>query len=195
MCLGPVFATIDYTSASEQRSMAYSQFNRQLVERARRGERQACEELLNRLEPMFRAFFVKRVGMNASVDDLVQNTLLRVHGGLRALKDPDRLKPFAMKAALFELHDLYRGRYSAKEMLFEPEGLPELPGEWSDRAGIAVDLERALSVLTAHARKILEMREYGYRYKEIASALGTTETAVKMQVKRAFEKMRGVFAA
>ena len=175
--------------------MAYSQFNRQLVERARKGERQACEELLHRLEPMFRAFFVKRVGLNASVDDLVQNTLLRVHGGLPALKDPERLKPFAMKAALFELHDLYRGRYSAKEVLFEPESLPESQGAWSDRAGSAIDLERAMSVLTAHARKILEMREYGYRYKEIAVALDTTETAVKMQVKRAFEKMRGVFAS
>ncbi len=175
--------------------MAHSQFNRHLVERARQGEAQACNELLHRLEPMFRAFFVKRVGLNATVDDLVQNTLLRVHGGLRALKDPDRLKPFAMKAALFELHDLYRGRYSAKERLFEPERLPEVENTGGSWAGSSMDLERALSILSPHARRILELREYGYRYKEIAETIGTTETAVKMQVKRAFEKMHSAFAS
>jgi RNA polymerase sigma-70 factor (ECF subfamily) len=36
----------------------------------------------------------------------------------------------------------------------------------------------------------MELREYGYIYREIAQMLDTTEAAVKMQVKRAFEKMR-----
>jgi RNA polymerase sigma-70 factor (ECF subfamily) len=36
----------------------------------------------------------------------------------------------------------------------------------------------------------MELREYGYLYREIAQMLDTTEAAVKMQVKRAFEKMK-----
>ena len=36
----------------------------------------------------------------------------------------------------------------------------------------------------------MELREYGYRYEEIANIVGSTEAAIKMQVKRAFEKMR-----
>jgi RNA polymerase sigma-70 factor (ECF subfamily) len=131
---------------------------------------------------VLRAFFIKRIGLRPVVDDLVQNTLLRVHTGLEALKDSRRLKAFAMKAALFELHDLYRGRYGPKEVLYDPE-LP-LRAEHEASAGAAVDLERAL-----------ELREYGYRYQEIAERVGTTEAAVKMQVKRAFEKMREVLAA
>ncbi len=172
-----------------------AEFDRGLVERAQGGEREALEELLRRLEPIFRSFFRRRVGARAAVDDLVQNSLLRVHSGLAALKNPERLKPFAMKAALFELHDMYRGRYSAKEALYEPERLPDTNTRDSGWAGSNLDLERALSILTPHARRILEMRQYGYRYKEIAKALGTTETAVKMQVKRAFTKMRTTFAS
>ena len=55
-----------------------------------------------------------------------------------------------------------------------------------------LDLERALEMLSPRARRIIELREYGYRYEEIAEIIGTTEAAIKMQVKRAFEKMRSV---
>ena len=171
--------------------MAYQYgFDIALVERAQRGDEQARDQLLRRLEPMLRAFFIKRIGLKPTVDDLVQNTLLRVHGGLEALKDSGRLKAFAMKAALFELHDLYRGRYGPKESLYDPGLPPEYAERNESSAGIVVDLERALSLLTPRARRVLELREYGYRYQEIAEMVGTSEAAIKMQVKRAFEKMR-----
>ncbi len=169
-------------------------FDIDLVERAQAGDDQAREQLLSSLQPVLRAFFIKRIGLKPIVDDLIQNTLLRVHGGLVALKDPNRLKAFSMKAALFELHDLYRGRYSPKETLYDPEYPPER-AERDTSAGIVVDLERALSILTPRARRILELREYGYRYQEIAEMVGTSEAAIKMQVKRAFEKMRNVLTA
>jgi len=160
-----------------------------LVARARQGESEAQNLLLRRLEPVLRAFFFKRLGDVPEIDDLVQNTLLRVHTGLPDLKDDARLKAFAMKAALFELQDYYRGRYHGREQLFDPEQPPPVaddPGGSEPR----LDLEQALQALTPHARRILELRAYGYRYQEIARMLSTTEAAVKMQVKRAFEKMR-----
>jgi RNA polymerase sigma-70 factor (ECF subfamily) len=101
---------------------------------------------------------------------------------------------FVMKAALYELHDLYRGRYSGRETLFDP-GLPPSGSTTSQTAEATVDAERALSVLTPRARQILELKEYGYKYKEIAEMINTSEAAVKMQVKRAFERMRKLLVA
>lgn len=165
----------------------------ELVEQAQGGDEQALEVILSRLQPMLRAYFMDRVGSKPSfrpeVDDLIQNTLLRVHNGLVDLKDPRRLKAFTMKAALFELQDLYRGRYGPKERLYDPGYPPEQPtldADVDDR----FDLERALAQLSPKARKIIELREYGYRYEEIARMINSTEAAIKMQVKRAFEKMR-----
>lgn len=163
-----------------------------LVKRAREGDGEALGALVERIEPMIRAFFVSRIGRRSEVDDLVQNTLLRLHRGISELNDARRLKSFTMRAAVFELQDYYRGRYSAKEYLYDPENPPELdPSESS--AGAGVDVERVMGVLTEKARTILEMREYGYRYEEIARSLDTTEAAVKMQVKRAFDKLRDEF--
>ena len=174
--------------------MAHSKFDPRLVRRAQDGDGLAREVLLGRLAQVFKNYFRAKVGNQAIVDDLMQCALIRVHSGLSALKHPDRFKAFAMKAALFELHDYYRGRHSPKEQTYDTQILSEKAEAASDRFASTLDIERVLSVLTPHARRILELREYGYKYKEIANILGTTETAVKMQVKRAFEKMRNVFA-
>jgi RNA polymerase sigma-70 factor (ECF subfamily) len=163
------------------------------VARARSGDRECQERLLTRLRPILHTYFIKRIGLKPEVDDLIQNTLLRIHNGLSDLEYPDRFMGFAMKAALFELHDLYRGRYSGRELLYDPSSPPDY--STSSTSAENVDAERALSVLSPRARQILELREYGYRYKEIADMVDTSEAAVKMQVKRAFERMRRLLVA
>ena len=168
-------------------------FDSDAVLRAQAGDDGARERLLHALEPILRRFFLSRIGGRPDVDDLVQNTLLRVHTGLEALQNPARLKAFSMKAAVFELQDFYRGRYSSREALFDPD-LPTPGSVGAEDVGLKLDLEGALAALTDHARTILEMRELGYPYAEIAETLDTTEAAVKMQVKRAFEKLRGLLA-
>ncbi|HLA63079.1 MAG TPA: sigma-70 family RNA polymerase sigma factor [Rhodothermales bacterium] len=168
----------------------------QAVARARSGDAVARERLLAALMPALRGFFRARIGARPEVDDLVQNALLRVHRGLEHLQQDDRLKAFAMKAALYELQDHYRGRYAARETLYDPERPPldegTRPGE---QVSMRYDLERALATLTPHARQIIELREMGYPYLDIAETLGTTEAAVKMQVKRAFERLRTMLDA
>ncbi|GAB5537486.1 MAG: sigma-70 family RNA polymerase sigma factor [Rubricoccaceae bacterium] len=158
---------------------------------AQSGDEQARTRLLTTIEPILRSFFLSRIGRVAIVDDLIQNTLIRIHRGLEALENPARLKAFAMKAALFELQDHYRGRYSAREALFDPD-LPTPGSVGPEDAGLRIDLDRALDTLTDHARQILELRELGYPYADIAETLDTTEAAVKMQVKRAFARLRAV---
>lgn len=159
------------------------------VRRAQAGDRAALDRIVRRLEPILRGYFIRRIGLRPVVDDLIQNTLLRVVNGLGDLHQPEGFMGFVMKGALFELQDLYRGRYGGREALYDPEAPPERDAADAP-SGLAIDLKQALDRLTPHARRILELKEYGYRYKEIADMLETTEAAVKMQVKRAFERLR-----
>jgi RNA polymerase sigma-70 factor, ECF subfamily len=168
-------------------------FATERVKRAQNGDEAARSTLLTDIEPVLRGYFIKRIGKIAEVDDLVQNTLLRVHRGLEDLKKPGSLKSFAMKAALYELQDYYRGRYDMKERLFNPDIPPERAEAGVESAGM--DVEKALASLSPKARRIIELREYGYIYREIAQMLDTTEAAVKMQVKRAFDTMRDALSA
>lgn len=174
--------------------MSDTTFDPAQVRRAQDGDEQAWNDLLRRLEPILRGYFIKRIGKETDVDDLVQNTLMRVHKGLEDLEKPGSLKSFSMKAALFELQDYYRGRYDMKETLYDPELPPQRTTDPEDRSA-HVDVEKALDVLTPKARRIMQLREYGYLYREIAQMLDTTEAAVKMQVKRAFDKMKDALSA
>ena len=163
------------------------------VTQAQAGDHGARERLFAAVEPVLRSFFVARIGRSPDADDLVQNAMIRVHRGLDALENPARLKAFALKAALYELQDFYRGRGQMREALFDPD-LPTPGSVAADDGADRLDLERAMAVLTDHARAILEMRQLGYPYAEIAETLETTEAAVKMQVKRAFARLRDALA-
>ena len=160
-----------------------------LVPLAKKGDEAALASILKQLQPVLRSFFISRIGNRIDVDDLVQNTLLRVHRGIVDLKDDSRLKAFAMKGALYELQDFYRGRYTPKESLFDAHDPPEI-GHDDLGAADRMDVDRALASLSDKAREIIELREYGYKYEEIAGMIGSTEAAIKMQVKRAFDRMR-----
>ncbi len=168
-------------------------FSPETVLRAQAGDAAARESLLAACLPIMRSFFTGRIGRVPEVDDLTQNALLRVHRGLGALQQADRFKALAMKAALFELQDHYRGRYSTRETLYDPD-LPAPGSVDADDVALQMDLRNALAGLSDHARRILELRELGYPYLDIAETLGTSEAAVKMQVKRAFEKLRAALA-
>jgi RNA polymerase sigma-70 factor (ECF subfamily) len=174
--------------------MPESAFDPDRVREAQNGDKQARNGLLRRLEPILRGYFIKRIGAETDVDDLVQNTLVRIHESLNDLEKPGSLKSFAMKAALFELQDYYRGRYDMKEHLRDPD-LPMGESTDPEDRSAQVDLEKALDALTPKAQRIMELREYGYLYREIAQMLDTTEAAVKMQVKRAFETMKDALTA
>ncbi len=171
--------------------------SRAAVQKAQAGDERARARLLAALEPVLRSYFTGRIGRRPDVDDLVQNTLVRLHTSLDDVEKPGSLKAFALKAALFELHDFYRGRYAMKERLYDPEAPPPPDGGSAENAGAGhrLDAEKALAALSPHARRIIELRAYGYRYKEIAQMIGSTEAAIKMQVKRAFEAMRDALGA
>lgn len=165
-----------------------------LVERAKAGDEPALSAILTKIEPVLRSFFIARIGRRMDVDDLVQNTLLRVHRGIGDLKDNTRLKAFAMKGALYELQDFYRGRYTPKEALYDVFDPPHVLANDSAPEDV-LDVEQALRSLSPKAREIIELREYGYKYEEIADMVGSSEAAIKMQVKRAFERMKEALLA
>lgn len=167
---------------------------RGLVEQAQQGNAQALNRLMELLDPVLRSFFRKRLGGNRSeIDDLVQNTLLRVIHSLHDLREPDRLKSFTLRAAIFELQDLFRGRYAAREERYQVEVHPEPSHQ--DPQDIRLDVQQAVAQLPERTREILELKEIGYKYQEIALMLGLTESAIKMQVKRAYERLQEILSS
>ena len=176
--------------------MAEAHLDVTLVSRACEGDKVAVDQVLISIRPYLLRYFRSKNLDRFAADDLLQNTLLRIGKGLPRLKNVKSFQSFAFKAAAFELQDFYRGRYRIKEELQDEGEYPEWPDAAGHEAVLArLDIEIALQALKPLSRQILELKELGYRYREIAQLMGMTQAAVKMQVRRAFASMRKILEA
>ena len=141
-----------------------------------------------------RSFVSRRVGDRAQVDDLVQDTYLRL---LRAGPDSDSVRNprgFLFRIASNLIADMFRKRRTRKEdaglvgplapvLSDEGAGSPErrLIGR-----GRLERLERALASLSPKARACVHLVRFeGLTPRQAAAQLGMTEKAVTRQLERA----------
>jgi RNA polymerase sigma-70 factor (ECF subfamily) len=166
--------------------------------RARRGDRAALAEILERLNAPVHALVHRMLpGQRDLVDDAAQEALLRV---LRALPrfdpaGPARLSTWALTIATRVALDVLRRR--AREPLaiedapIEPASAAASPERTADQRALARRVEAAAAELPDDQRAVLVLRAFhDLDYDEIAAALGIEEGTVKSRLNRARGALR-----
>lgn len=175
-----------------------------LVRCALRGERDAVEELLQRLACIHRFVFRlnRTLGYGVPVDRL-EDVVQQVYGAVWP-----RLREFAGSAAIESwvfgfcrncLRAEARGRRSGPRALDQSEGsvpglaAPDETALWSATQRERVDLLRAeLARLEADERTVVEMRFLeDASFEEIARSLGIPASTVKDRCYRALARLKG----
>lgn len=102
-----------------------------LVHRAQTGDERALGELLALHLPLIYNIVGRALNGHADVDDLVQETMLRIVRGLPALREPDRFRSWSVAIAYRQIQHHQRRRPFA----LPPRGdLPDVPDPRSDFA-------------------------------------------------------------
>ncbi len=154
----------------------------------------SVEDLLDELRPASFAIAYRMLGSVAEAEDVVQETLLRVH---RALEDGERLEsPRAFVAtvttrlAIDELRsarvrrELYVGNWLPEPILTDSTDDPARHAETADTLSMAMLV--VLESLSPEQRAVLLLRDvFDYRYDEIAAIVGKTEDNVRQLAARA----------
>ena len=147
------------------------------------GDVRAFESLFARLAPRVHGFFLRSFRDEAVADDLLQVTFMKLHRA-RARYRPDlKLAPWVFAVAARVRIDELRRRLR----------LPEDAGEEAiARADEQAPRDPpALNDLQESQRTVIHLHRYeGMTFAEIASALGTTEGAVKLRAFRGYERLR-----
>jgi len=134
--------------------------------------------------PRLRAFLRRRVGDDATADDLTQETLLKVYRSREALRDGTRLEAWLYRVARSTLVDFYRRRKPVEDVP------PALAAEQRDefealRTALASSLHHFLAELPAAYREPVRLAELeGLPLAKIALRLGLSLTAAKTRVRR-----------
>lgn len=167
--------------------------------RARRGDRQAFRALVERYErPVFALLgrMLLRAGRESLVEDLAQETFVRVFRGLPAFGADGRtnvaawILTIAARLAIDEL----RRRQPWSEP-FDAHVLdiaaPTTTDEPSDRLRVAAAIERAVAALGPEYRAAFLLREvHDMDYESIAEALRVDVGTVKSRLSRARAALR-----
>jgi len=173
-----------------------------LLTKAQKGDEAALLSLCTELETYFREFFHHKFKDKNIIDDLCQETHIKLLENLTTIRDGMKLKSFVTKVAFHTMHDYFRQKYNKQEEPLEsgfedtnPNGREKLFIEMSEtdkdeKLLSKLDLENALNGLPEKSKIILTLKSDGYSYEEIAAKTKISVSGVKMQVKRSIEQLK-----
>jgi len=169
------------------------------------GERRAFEQLFGRLAPRLHRFFRRSFQAEATADDLLQQTFLKLHRARATYNAELRVAPWAFAIAARVRLDEFRRRKRLAEDGDE-EALAradeaQATAQASAAAAGTIDADtaeavrRAVDALPESQRVVIHLNRFeGLNFAEIARVLGTTEGAIKLRAFRAYGTLRAALA-
>ncbi|MEO8482776.1 MAG: sigma-70 family RNA polymerase sigma factor [Acidobacteriota bacterium] len=159
---------------------------------AQAGDQIAYASLLAMLTSVTRRFARARVGDVGWIDDVVQETLLTIHGA-RQTYDPARpFAPWFYAIASSRLIDVLRRERRVRSRELADDSLPEASSAPAPDDGIDVQaIHAALASLPARQRDIIEGLKFrDESVRDIAGRTKMTESAVKVTAHRGYRTLR-----
>jgi len=166
---------------------------RKLVERCRRGEVGAFDELVDRYKNLVFAMIHRTIRDPSSADDLAQDVFLRIHRGLPYFRGEARLSTWIYRIVLNVcMQD--RGRGAPSVSLDDANARVSAPAA-ADRHANDLELrdrlEKAIEQLPPQQRMLIAAHYLrGVQYEELDEAMNLPLGTVKTQLHRAKRQLR-----
>ena len=176
-------------------------YERELVERCRRGDEGAFQELVDGYKNLVFALIARTVQDRSRSEDLAQEVLLRIHRGLPYFRGEARLSTWIYRiVANVCVEDAGRtarragsdgNSISLDDERAPSSVIPSAPDRQFGDFELRDRVEKAIARLPAHSRLLIAAHYLdGVHYNEIAEALGLPLGTVKTQLYRAKQQLR-----
>jgi RNA polymerase sigma-70 factor, ECF subfamily len=169
-----------------------------LVERCRRGELGAFEELYRAHAGRLFSLACRMLGNQADAEDLLQDIFLAAHRKLDGFRGDSALGTWLYRLATNQILDHLRSRAARAgqmtDALDDEAAIADAAsGRLADRALTRMDLERALAQLPDGCRAAFLLHDVeGLEHQEVAEVLGIAEGTSKSQVHKARLRLRAL---
>lgn len=169
--------------------------DRQLVLRARAGDREAYELIVaERGEHLYRTALAI-LGREADARDATQEALIAGWRRLADLRDADRFDPWIGRILLNQCRMALRARGRVHELPMPSDADYRAPTHHPPADADTLVFDEAFERLSADQRAILVLHHlHGYGVAEIAAWLGIPSGTVKWRLSRARQALRHVLA-
>lgn len=157
------------------------------------GDPVAFDELYDRLAPHVRRRLVRLAGPDG-VDDLVQQTFMKVHRARHQWRRDTLVRPWVMTIARHLATDSLRARGARRDRVTDDGVLPELDPAPSDapcREARARAVRAAIDALPDSQRSVVELHKLeGRSFEDIAETLGISSGTARVRAHRAYGRLR-----
>jgi RNA polymerase sigma-70 factor, ECF subfamily len=167
----------------------------EIVSRAKKGDKNSKEKLFGYIYPKLYRFIYYRTNNKAEAQDLTGDVILKIAKALP--RQRGNFNSWIYSVARNTVIDFYRKESVRKSKI----SIEDMPGELKDGSKDFTEtilneeaLKKAMEFLSERQKEviILKFRE-GYKNREVAEIIGTSEGAVKLLQFRALKKMREYF--
>ena len=169
------------------------------MEAARRGDRDAFNELVRSTYRDIYALAYRLTGNREDAADIVQDAYVRAYRAIRRFRGDSTFSTWMYRIAsnCASTHLSRRSRQRTEELSNEasvvdlrPEQDPSLRAE---AAVLRHQIDRAIKALPERLRQVVELRDlHDLSHSEIAAELGITTSAAKVRLHRARQRLRAV---
>jgi RNA polymerase sigma-70 factor (ECF subfamily) len=166
---------------------------RELLERCRRAEPGAFEELVERTQRQVFTLAYRLTGDRHEAEDVAQEAYLRAFRSMGGFREDARFETWLYRivtnAAMTQMRK--KGRFGVLLAEDREQATPEPEVRPMDEAIERDELKRALAELPPATRAIVVLKDvYGLSVQEIAKDAGLTEGAVKLRLHRARKRLK-----
>lgn len=172
--------------------------DRDLIQRAARGDVDAYNVLVSRWEKRVFTYLVRLTGNREDALDLSQDAFLKAYRGLAKLDDPDRFPQWLFRIAHNEAISAFRRNRLATESDDDAEHPAESTSvgrSLANRAELTVMVEQALAALPEEQREAVLLKVYeGFKFHEIAAVTGAPVSTVKSRLYAGLEALKAMLA-
>jgi len=172
----------------------------ELVDRCRRGELGAFEELYRAHSGRLFSLAVRMLGNPADAEDQLQEIFLSAHRKLESFRGESALGTWLYRLGMNQILDHVRSRAArtgqVTDGLDDASLLADAGGHrLAERAIDRIDLERALAELPEGCRAAFVLHDVeGLEHKEVSDVLGIAEGTSKSQVHKARLRLRALLS-
>jgi RNA polymerase sigma-70 factor, ECF subfamily len=168
---------------------------RELVERCRRGDEGAFQELVNRYKDLVFALIARTVQDRSRAEDVSQDVFLRVHRGLPYFRGEARLSTWIYRIVMNVCLQERQGRPPAIVSLDDEGSRGQPATSTRDRQFSDLELrdrlEKAIARLPANYRLLIAGHYLeGLQYEDLADAMQLPLGTVKTRLYRAKRQLR-----
>jgi len=171
-----------------------------LIERCRRGDLAAFEEIYKAHSGKLYSLACRMLGNPTEAEDLLQEIFLSAHRKLDGFRGESALGTWLYRLATNQCLDYLRSRAARSNQVTDtidddPALLDARSRGIADRTVAKMDLERAVAQLPEGARAAFVLHDVqGLEHKEVAEALGIAEGTSKSQVHKARLRLRALLS-